>query len=292
MLFIYQKYNRSDSVLYCKTAIFNIWYYLECGFNFITEHHLSDITTLFNYPLCLVCRMTSWMWWPALTSLKRLSRGSGSTLSLLLSTTWLAFLLLPVSDCDKIYLNDVLTVTVIIAIILITGVIWAVSVHRCISSHWSGVTAMDGLCCDGAVICLCGFVLPSTQMVMRYLVLCWGLFICVLCFSPFWVYSSKTLFFFSNQSLYSALSYLLCLCSVTLSPVLRSWRPDWVTAGGRAACLMSASTSAWARCVVPPPNSAFWTASSTTAASPSTPCALTNTHSTAWCSVSPTNTHC
>lgn len=46
------------------------------------------------------------------------------------------------------------------------------SVHRCIPSFWSGVAAVDGLGCDGDVIRLCCFVLPPTQMVMRYLMLC------------------------------------------------------------------------------------------------------------------------
>lgn len=47
-------------------------------------------------------------------------------------------------------------------------------VLRCFPSHWSGVTALDGLCCHGTVLCLCGFVLPSTQMVMSYLMFCKG----------------------------------------------------------------------------------------------------------------------
>lgn len=77
---------------------------------------------------------------------------------------------------------------------------------------------------------------------------------------------------------------------VTQNPVLRSWRQDWVTPSSRAACQMSAYTSAWATCVGPHQNSACWTASSTTAVPPSTLCAQTSTRSTAWCSVSPTNT--
>lgn len=182
---------------------------------------------------------------------------------------------------QKVYLNDFTILTVIIIVILSTAVIWGVCVHRCIPSRGSGVAAVDGLCCDGTVLCLCGSVLPFTQMVMRYLMLCLGLFIFVLCFClPFKYICLKSL------------STILCLYVVTQSPLLRSWRPDWVTTGGKAASPMSVSTLAWARCVVPPPNSASWTVLSTTAVPQSTPCALTSTRSTAWCSVSLTNTRC
>lgn len=109
-------------------------------------------------------------------------------------------------------------------------------------------------------------------------------------------YSNGNQLFDVNVFLYLYAPYVfMCLsppylCVVTLSPVQRSWRPGWVTAGGRAACPTSASTSAWASYVDPPPNSACLTASSTTAVRRSTPCVPTNTRSTAWCSVSPTNT--
>lgn len=228
--------------------------------------------------------MTSWMWWAASTSLKRLSRGSGSTLYLLLSTTWLAFPSLPVGDCKRL-----------------------VTVHNMISSHDSSSNLSR--------VCPQVFSFPLVWCYSHgWALLRWrchlSLWFCPPFFSngneifnveaflsvcfvflPFWVYSSKTIFqsrFFIRPSL----SFFLCLCLVTLSPLPRSWRPDWGTAGGRAACPTSASTLAWARCVVPPPNSAFWTASSTTAAPPSAPYALTSTRSTAWFSVSPTNTRC
>lgn len=68
----------------------------------------------------------------------------------------------------------------------------------------------------------------------------------------------------------------VCLCAVTQSPALSSWRPNWVTSGGRRACQKSVSTSAWALCAARPPNSVCWTASSTTAVPPSTLCALTS----------------
>lgn len=90
----------------------------------------------------------------------------------------------------------------------------------------------------------------------------------------------------TNASLYFFPMFFL----VTQNPVLRSWRPDWVTTSGRAACQTSVYTSAWATCVAPHQNSACWTASSTTAVPPSTLCAQTSTRSTAWCSVSQTNT--
>lgn len=57
---------------------------------------------------------------------------------------------------------------VVKALILDAAVLWAMSVHRCVPPYWSGVAAMDGLCCHGDVICLCCFVFPSTQMVTRY----------------------------------------------------------------------------------------------------------------------------
>lgn len=100
---------------------------------------------------------------------------------------------------------------------------------------------------------------------------------------PFSIFLSKNICIFVSSQY---------LCLVTLSPVLRSWRPVWVTEGSRAACPMSAFTSVWVSCVDPPPNSACWTVLSTTAVPRSTPCARTSTRSTAWSSVSPTNTHC
>lgn len=91
---------------------------------------------------------------------------------------------------QKINFHDAVESTVIIAVILSTAKMWTSSVHRCLPSSWSGVTAVDGLCRDGAVICLCGVVVPSTQMVMRYVMFCCGLFICVLwlSFRFYWSY--------------------------------------------------------------------------------------------------------
>lgn len=42
-------------------------------------------------------------------------------------------------------------------------------VHRCIPSHWSGAAAVDGLCCYGIVLSLCGHVFSYAQMVMNYI---------------------------------------------------------------------------------------------------------------------------
>lgn len=39
-------------------------------------------------------------------------------------------------------------------------------IRRCFSPYRPGVAALDGFCCHGDVVCLCGFVLPSTQMVI------------------------------------------------------------------------------------------------------------------------------
>lgn len=119
-------------------------------------------------------------------------------------------------------------------------------------------------------------------MVRKYLVLCWGFSFLHFVFLPF---KYIHLHFLLRGCLFS-------ICLVTQSQVLRSWRPDWVTPGGRAACPKSVSTLAWVRWVVPPPNSVCWTALSTIAVPPSTPCALTSIHWTAWCSVSPTKLRC
>lgn len=177
------------------------------------------------------------MWSAVLTSRKRPSRGSGSTLSSLLSTTWLEFLLLLVGSLGGWMQSEVIHFHFELSgntnLIYLQGCSfpsawcysrgWARLPWRCHPSLW-----------------FCPHFYSNGNEIFGVLL---KYFVSPVCF-PF-VLIHKNI----------CPLYPLHLYVVTLNPLQRSWRPDWVPAGGRAACLTSASTSAWARCVARPPNS-------------------------------------
>lgn len=71
-MLMFKNLNKADALL--SQMFLHRAYYLDRLFNFITKHNLSGFTYDHFHPLYFFdgfCRMTSWMWWAALTSQKR-----------------------------------------------------------------------------------------------------------------------------------------------------------------------------------------------------------------------------